>query len=421
MLTLLREQRLHEVGDHRSARKAGARNPHLSSYGEAADSSEAEEATMSRSARKIKVGVVGGGFGAGFWWHEHPNCTVEAVSDPRPDRRSRLQERYRCDKTYDSLEALIQDKNVDAVAVFSGAPDHVPHTVACMNAGKHVFCAVPACISLEQAEELRDTVRRTGLTYMMAESSYYHAAVISARNFLAEGKFGDLFYSESEYHHAGLETLWFNPDGSKTWRHGFPPMLYPTHCTAYLVGVTRERLASVMCVGWGHDDPGILPNAYNNPFLNETALFKTDKGNAFRVAVFWYGAHRGTERGQWYGTKMSLFDPHPNGLGSIIVRTGGQTEKDDGGFLRQLSAFEPYALPEWWKTDMLPEPLRRASGHGGSAVFLTHEFIDALVNDRPPAIDVYESLAMTVPGIVAHQSALEGGRQLPIPSFDLAR
>ena len=33
-------------------------------------------------------------------------------------------------------------------------------------------------------------------------------------------------------------------------------------------------------------------------------------------------------------------------------------------------------------------------------------------------VDLYESLAMTVPGIVAHQSALKGGEQLRIPSFE---
>jgi hypothetical protein len=67
---------------------------------------------------------------------------------------------------------------------------------------------------------------------------------------------------------------------------------------------------------------------------------------------------------------------------------------------------------------MLPEPLRHNSGHQGSHTFLVHEFISALVEDRQPAIDVCEALAYTVPGIVAHQSALRGGETLKIPQFD---
>ena len=42
----------------------------------------------------------------------------------------------------------------------------------------------------------------------------------------------------------------------------------------------------------------------------------------------------------------------------------------------------------------------------------------AIVEDREPLIDVYESIAMTAPGIVAHQSALQNGVRLPIPDFD---
>ena len=69
---------------------------------------------------------------------------------------------------------------------------------------------------------------------------------------------------------------------------------------------------------------------------------------------------------------------------------------------------------------MLPKPMRHSSGHGGSHTFLTHEFIAALVEDREPAVDLYEALAMTVPGLVGHQSALKGGEQLKVPSFDKA-
>jgi predicted dehydrogenase len=371
--------------------------------------------------RKIRIGVVGGGFGRSFYWHEHPDCIVEAVSDLIPARRKALEHTYRCGKSYPSLEKLILDKKIDAVAVFTGAPDHVRHCVACLRAGKHVLCAVPAAMTLPECRLLRETVRQTGLTYMMAETSWYHQTVISARKWHAAGKFGRIFYTEAEYHHPGLEVLFFKGSGKPTWRHGLPPMNYPTHCTAYLVGVTGERMTRVAATGWGDDSKLLRGNAYKNPFWNETAFFTTDKGNAFRVGVYWKGPLGGCERGQWFGEKMSFYDPHPNGLGPIVRRPSDQTETDDGGFVRKLARFERYRQPQWWKTDMLPEPLRHDSGHGGSHTFLTHEFIDALVHGRRPAIDVHESLAMTAPGIVAHQSALKGGEQLDIPRFDPAR
>jgi hypothetical protein len=67
---------------------------------------------------------------------------------------------------------------------------------------------------------------------------------------------------------------------------------------------------------------------------------------------------------------------------------------------------------------MLPEAMRYDSGHGASHPFLTHEFIMAILEDREPAVSVYEALAITAPGIVAHESSLRGGEQLKIPSFD---
>jgi hypothetical protein len=65
----------------------------------------------------------------------------------------------------------------------------------------------------------------------------------------------------------------------------------------------------------------------------------------------------------------------------------------------------------------LPKSVPRG-GHGGSHGPLANEFVMAILESHEPAIDVYEALAMTAPGILAHQSALKGGAQLPIPGFD---
>lgn len=371
------------------------------------------------SRKKVRVGIVGGRFGRSFhWFRHHPDCIVEAVSDLRPERRKALQETYQCEKAYDSLEELVRDPKIDAVALYTDGPLHVEHTELAMKHGKHVLCAVPACWgSVEEAERLLAVVRQTGLKYMLNETSYYQQATISARKFQEEGRFGDIFYCESQYDHPGLDVLYFE-NGKRTWRHGMAPMHYPTHNTSHLIGVTGERLVEVKCHGWGDDDPICTDNVYNNPFWNEMAMFSTDRGRAFRVRVSWRGALRGGETARWYGNKMSFHMHDPNGLGPVIVRSGKQTEKDDAGFVRDLPGFEQYEQPNWWATDMLPEPLRQNSGHQGSHTFLVHEFVSALVEDRQPAIDVYEGLAYTVPGIIAHESALRGGETLKIPQFD---
>ena len=62
-------------------------------------------------------------------------------------------------------------------------------------------------------------------------------------------------------------------------------------------------------------------------------------------------------------------------------------------------------------------PTVAAGGHGGSHGHLSHEFVTAILEDRDPLINVYEALAMTVPGIIAHQSSLKDGERLLVPQL----
>lgn len=358
--------------------------------------------------KKVRVGIVGGRFGATFQFHLDPQCEVAAVSDLRPERMKALQETYRCSTTFPSLEEMVKDKTIDAIGVFTEAPNHFKHVMHVLDHGKHCLCAVPAAMTLDECAQLAEKAKKTGLTYMMAETSYYRPEVITARKWHEAGEFGELFCCEAEYHHDGLHSLFWEdgkPGGKRTWRYGFPPMHYPTHSTAMLTGVTGERLVEVSCLGWGDGDPILKDNDYKNPFWSATAFFKTDKGHACRIAVYWKVAAGGCERARWYGDKKSFHMPDPNGLGPMVAMQGEKVE--------------PYAQPELWKTDV-PEPMRVPSGHGGSHTFLTHEFIDAIAGGRRPAIDIYEAIAYTAPGIVAHQSALKGGEQMKVPDFGRA-
>lgn len=374
--------------------------------------------SFQESEKKVRIGIIGGRFGAEFQFHQHPNCIVEAVSDLRTDRRERLMKVYTCSKSYPSLRELLKDPKIDAVFIATPAPDHARHVLEALQAGKHVLCAVPAAMSIEECYQLREAVRKTGLFYMMAETSYYRQNSISVRKMYQEGAFGEIFSAAAEYNHPGLETLWFDENKKPTWRHGLPPMLYPTHCTAFLISVTGERLTSVSAMGWGDKSPELANNPYHNPFWNETAFFQTNKQHPFRVEVNWKGALRNAERAEWRGEKMSFISSPSESKDHTIIHIGEKIGKDDGGFQIKENRVEKYAQPLWWNTALLPEALRHDSGHDGSHSFITHEFISAVLEHRAPTINIYESLAYTAPGIIAHESAMKNGEYLKIPSFD---
>ncbi len=358
-----------------------------------------DEPWKQTSDKIIRIGVVGGGFGARFYWHQHPNCVVEAVSDLQKDRREKLMQVYNCKKSYESLEKMVFDKNLDAIAVFTDAPSHGKHIVEVLKHGKHCITAVPLSLSLEDIQNVIDWKEKTGLKVMMAETSMFHSDLYNAKLIYEKGMFGKIVYSEGEYYHFNVDTAW----GYKGWRNAIPPMFYPTHATAYYICVTRKRYSSVSCLGFRGTAPRYSNNPYNNPFNSETALFETTEGGMSRINIFWgtEGAHG--ETGRLFG-ELGKFDSNVLHIGK------GIQAKYEGVGDRGSIEFEDRRPP-------LPPGMEKG-GHGGSHGYLTNEFIMALVEDREPIVDVYEAAALTAPGITAHQSALKNGERLKIHGFD---
>lgn len=344
------------------------------------------------SDRKVRMGIVGYGvcqFGAAFGFQDHPNVEIVAVSDLIADRREGLMKACRCGKSYESLEALVKDKSIEAVFVATDAPSHARHCIEVMKHGKHVMTAVPATFgSLEDAERLVETVRETGLKYQMAETSCLRDDCYAMRRIYHAGGFGRIIYSEGEYFHYSATPI----PSFNGWRVGSPPLWYPTHSTAYCIGVTGKRYTSVSCRGFdaGFDDHKPGANRYNNPFSDEVALFETSEGGSSRMLMC-KGIHGVViETGRVYGEK------------------GWMEEMKYSGTMKNLPDIARPPLP----------PGMPAGGHGGSHGPLANEFIAAILEDREPMVNVYEALAMTVPGIIAHESALKDGETLEIPQYD---
>lgn len=345
------------------------------------------------SDRKVRVGLVGYGvskFAADFGFQDHPNVDVVAVSDLFPDRCQALAEKVGCNKTYPSLEEMVKDENIEAIFVATDAPSHARHCIEVLNHGKHVAVAVPAAFgSVEEGEQLLEVVKNNkGLKYMMFETSCFRANLFSMRKIYQAKGFGDIVYSEGEYWHYSENGI----DSYKNWRHGMPPQWYPTHNTAYYVGVTDKCFTEVSCLGM----PSYMEryqkgnNEYDNPFGTEIAFLKTEEGGISRQSRSSDTPGPGAETGRLRGT-----------MGSYYEEYSGKAEN----------------LPDL-KRPPLP-PGVPPGGHGGSHGRLMDEFIRSIIEDRKPLVDIIAALNMTVPGIIAHQSALKGGEWLKIPQYKM--
>jgi predicted dehydrogenase len=344
------------------------------------------------SDRRIRVGIVGYGvcqFGAAFSFQDHPNVEVVAVSDLFPDRCAALAKACRCEKTYPSLEELVKDDRIEAVFVATDAPSHARHCIDTLKHGKHVACAVPAVFgSLEEADQLLEAVKSSGLKYMMFETSCYHEDLHAMREIYKAGGFGKLVYAEGEYYHYMEEPI----ASYKDWRVGLPPQWYPTHSNAYCVGVNGGSFTDISCMGIRGTIKHLQPqnNVYKNPFGTEIALFRTSEGGTARMAVSWDTPGDGGEKGRVRGQRGSFY---------------GKYE----GLEKKLPDTKRPPLP----------PKVEAGGHGGSHGHLTNEFVASILQDRKPLVDITMALNMTVSGIVAHQSAMKDGELMKIPQYKL--
>jgi len=345
------------------------------------------------SDRKIRMGIVGYGvckFGAQFSLQHHPNVEVVAVSDLFPDRCQALAKACKCQKTYASLEEMVKDDSIEAIFCATDAPSHAHHCIEVLKHGKHVASAVPAVWEhLEEAGRLLETVKQSGLNYMLFETSCYHSDLYAMRRIYEAGGFGKLVYSEGEYFHYACAVI----PSFRDWRIGLPPQWYPTHSNAYYVGVSGGSFTEVSCMGMPSIRDELQPqnNRYKNPFGTEIAMFRTSEGGMSRMGVSWDTPGYGGEVGRVRGQQGSMIGMNYQGLD------------------KKLPDLAKPALP----------PGVRSGGHGGSHGYLGHEFVMSILESRQPRVDIVWALNMTVSGMVAHQSALRDGELMKIPQYKL--
>lgn len=377
---------------------ADERKVDIAGFDDTATEIDKENVWKPVSDRKIRMGLAGYGvcrFATQFSLHLHPNVEVVAVSDLIPERCSALAKAAKCSKTYPSVEEMVKDDSIEAIFLGTDAASHGRLSMEVLNHGKHVGTAVPAVLGdLEEAERLYETVKKNrGLNYMMFETSTFHDAVYSMRKIYEAGGFGRLVYTEGEYYHYSEKGI----DSYNGWRHGLPPLYYPTHGHAYYVCVTGKHFVEVSAMGRKSALDRYQPenNRYKNPFGTEIALYRTAEGGMARMAESRDAPGYSAETGRVSGELGSYWQGSYQGL------------KKGKEIVDKLSLKKP-GLP----------PSVQAGGHGGSHGFLGDEFVTSILENRKPLVNIAWALNMTVAGITAHHSAMKDGELMKIPRYE---
>jgi predicted dehydrogenase len=164
--------------------------------------SQAAVATMSAEAQRepaqpIRVGVVG----LGYWGPNLarnlaaiPGCRVTWLCDASEQARARLAQSFPDARAADDVQWLLDDPELDAVALATPVSTHAELAVRVTDAGKHCFVEKPLATSGADAELAVAAAERAGRVLMVGHLLEYHPAVDRLKELLDAGELGELYY-----------------------------------------------------------------------------------------------------------------------------------------------------------------------------------------------------------------------------------
>jgi predicted dehydrogenase len=410
----------------------------------------------------ISIGLVGlGQFGSAFaaLFKSHPLVDRIGFCDMEPDRVAAFAEdpfyrdKFNPKDAFTSLDQICA-ADFDALVIITQPWLHAPQCIQAMDAGKHVYSAVPVIQlpddgeTLDWIDRLVETCRRTGRSYMLGETTVFHPQTMFCRRMAAEGRFGDFVYAEGEYCHdvdswCNLRQVMHARTTNKAGAdyqdrirgyleqgHAFAPMHYPTHSASGPVNVMQAHAVKVTAYGYRNatGDPFFADHA----FSNQVALFKMSNGATVRIAEMRESPGSLGQESETFrimGTQASFsenrfFEANRPDFAHIDLDSleRPSCEKFTPEQMRDpLPPEVEAAFKRAMNQDVDESDLQNLDfnphGHGGSHPYLVHEFVDAVASGRQPLINIWEAARYMAMGITANQSCLKNGETLHVPDW----
>lgn len=358
---------------------------------------------------KLRVGVIGlyRGLGPAAVLAHHQDCELYAVADHNLDKARAAAEQLGASHAFSSFDELLAS-DADAIYIATPLPLHADQSIACLQAGKHVLCEVPAVYSIEEAQALVAAVRESPAKYSFAENMAYFPWVQTYRQIVESGELGEIIYAEAEYVHHYEEGMVRQHDGAGgkkgelTWRASMPPIVYCTHDLGPILQMCRDRCITAV---------GMHTGNRKSPHIGcidmEVGLFQTAGGVTIKLLCSFSVAKRPPHH--WmtiYGTEGQV---ESSRYGTVTTAGPHRLYRERYDKLSAPMIFDCNAN----HPDAPPEAL--IGGHGSSEYFMVDDFVRCILDDTEPPIDVYEALDMTLPGLCAHLSAEAGSQPVEVP------
>ncbi len=198
---------------------------------------------------KVSVGVVG----CGYWgpnlirnFRDLPNCELRSMCDVSEERLTRLATLYPGVKGMTGHREMLEDPEVDAVAIAVPVRYHYPLARESLLAGKHTLIEKPMAGSVAECEELIQIAKHKGLVLMIGHTFLYSAAVRKIKEIVHSNEIGEVRYINARRLNLGL----FQKDINVAWD------LAP-HDLSIILHILGESPLSINCQGNAHVTAGI--------------------------------------------------------------------------------------------------------------------------------------------------------------------
>lgn len=204
------------------------------------------DAPAASDGRRLRVGVVGLGIGRLHidGWRQHPQVDVVAIADSDPTRLAQVGDSHAIAARHPDALAMLAQERLDVVSICVPNKDHLPLTLAAMDAGCHVLCEKPMALSAAEGQRMLNAARSTGRRLMINFSYRFSAQSRALKAQVDAGFFGDFYFGRSVWHRRrGMPGFggWF---GQKALAGGGPLIDLGVHrldLALWLMGYPKPR------------------------------------------------------------------------------------------------------------------------------------------------------------------------------------
>lgn len=147
--------------------------------------------------KPLRICLVGATPGSGWGPRAHvpaykalPEVELAAVCTAHEETAQAAAKEFGAPKDYADYRAMVEDPEIDIVSVATRILLHHPISRAALEAGKHVYCEWPLCVTSAQARELLELARGRSLRHMTGLQARYAPPLLRMKELLEEGYLG---------------------------------------------------------------------------------------------------------------------------------------------------------------------------------------------------------------------------------------